>query len=101
MNRNMLILFLATLFLLNPSFALDRCDVYGLFLETCANFGQKHDFSACGDLENELSKIIKSNSKSTKLFIEGCGMACKGGVLNKGISKFGVEAFVKMCKVIK
>lgn len=97
----MLILFLATLFLLNPSFALDRCDVYGVFLEACTNFGQKHDFSACSDFENELSKVIKSNSKSTKLFIDACGMACKGGVLNKGLSKFGVEAFVKMCKVLK
>ncbi|MGC8588248.1 MAG: hypothetical protein ACP5LI_04425 [Hydrogenobaculum sp.] len=101
MNRNMLMLFLATLFLLKPSFAIDRCDVYGVFLEACANFGQKRDFSACSDFENELSNVIKSNNKSTKLFIDACGTACKSGVLNKGLSKFGVEAFVKMCKILK
>ncbi len=92
---------LALILIYGFSFALDRCDVYGVFLESCANFGQKHNMSSCEDFENELSKIIKSNSKSTKLFIDACGIACKGGVINKSLSRMGIDAFVKMCKIVK
>jgi len=100
MNRiNALIL--SMFFLFNVSFGLDRCDIYGLFLKTCADFGVNHDFDACNDFESELLKILKSKDKSTKLFVDACTAACKGGVLNKGLSNFGVETFVKMCKIFK
>ncbi|GAB6078091.1 hypothetical protein JCM8795_07770 [Hydrogenobaculum acidophilum] len=97
MNKILIVLFLSA----GLSFALDRCDVYGVFLESCALFGQKHNFSSCGDFENELSKIVKSNAKSAKLFIDACGVACKGAVISKGLSDAGIDAFVKMCKIVK
>ncbi len=92
-------IFIGLLILLNMSFGLDRCDVYEVFLDACANFGVKG--GNCDDFGTEINKIVNSYSKSTKLFIDTCIMACKTGGLNKDLSHFGVNTFVNMCKLVK
>lgn len=92
-------IFIGLLIMLNISFGLDRCDVYGVFLNACADFGIKG--GNCDDFGTELDKIVHSSSKSTKLFIDTCIMACKTGSFNKDLSNFGVNTFVNMCKVVK
>ncbi len=87
--------------LTNLSFALDRCDVLGVFLNACNGFGQKHGYSSCDDFKKEIRKLVKDNSKTTTLFEDSCYLACKTGAFNKSISDFGVNTFVKMCKVLK
>lgn len=95
MNRIVLI----SLILFNMSFAFDRCDLYGVFLDACAKFGQKH--KTCDEFDKELNKVFHNSSKSSKLFIDACALACKTGAFNKSLSSFGINSFVRICKVIK
>ena len=97
MNKVLIGLFV----LMHLSFALDRCDVLGVFINACNEFGIKHGYDSCTDFKNELDKLIKTNDKTATLFEDSCYLACKTGAFNKSLSDLGIKTFVKICKVLK
>lgn len=91
-------IFFGLLIIFNISFGLDRCDVYKVFLDACANFGIKG--GSCDEFKSKLNEMFNS-SKSSKIFIDACFIACKAGSFNKNLSNLGIDTFIKICKIAK